>query len=147
LRAFEQAGFYGIHLAKRSERPWRVVQGIEFRSLTVLAYKGKEGECWDHKEAVIYRGPFKEVLDDDGHRYRRGERIAVCRKTFKILQREPYREHFEPVPPLEPVSEEEAVPFRCGAGALLRFPKETKGEDYSVTETGSSACCGPGESC
>ncbi len=36
-------------------------------SVTVTAWKGKEGECWDHNEAVIYRGPFHEVRDDDGH--------------------------------------------------------------------------------
>ena len=31
------------------------------------AFKGKDGECWDHLEAVTYKGPFKSVEDDDGH--------------------------------------------------------------------------------
>ncbi len=41
--------------------PGRTVDGIEFRSLTVEAFKGKEGPCWERNQAVIYRGPFKEV--------------------------------------------------------------------------------------
>src|SRR5205807_1329924 len=61
LRGFEDAGFYAISILERQREPWRVVEGIEFRSVTVAAYKGKEGACWDHKQAVIYKGPFKKV--------------------------------------------------------------------------------------
>ena len=43
LRAFADAGFQGIRLLKRDATPWRTVQGIEFRSVTVEAFKGKEG--------------------------------------------------------------------------------------------------------
>ncbi|MBI2821951.1 MAG: methyltransferase domain-containing protein [Acidobacteria bacterium] len=147
LRGFEEAGFYGVRLDRWSRKPWRTLRGIEFRSVTVLAYKGKEGECWDYKDAVIYRGPFREVLDDDGHRYRRGDRVAVCRKTALILQREPYREHFEGVPPRVEVAPGQARPFRCTAGASIRSPRETKGEDYAQTEADGSACCEPGQCC
>jgi SAM-dependent methyltransferase len=38
LQAFEDAGFYGITLAARAEAPWRTIEGIEFRSITVIAY-------------------------------------------------------------------------------------------------------------
>ena len=37
LRAFVDAGFYGIRILKRDEQPWRTVEGIEFRSITVEA--------------------------------------------------------------------------------------------------------------
>ncbi len=43
LEAFEQAGFYGIRVLERQAEPWRTVDGIEFRSLTVEAFRGKEG--------------------------------------------------------------------------------------------------------
>ena len=33
----------------------------------VEAFKGKEGPCLERNQAVIYKGPFKEVLDDDDH--------------------------------------------------------------------------------
>src|SRR5947208_12739805 len=37
LAAFENASFYGIQILKRDVDPWRTVQGIEFRSVTVEA--------------------------------------------------------------------------------------------------------------
>lgn len=146
LKAFEAAGFYGIEVAKRDEQPWRTVEGIEFRSVTVVAYKGKDGACWDHKEALIYKGPFSAVTDDDGHTFPRGERVAVCRKTFEIFTRAPYRDFFYPVSPLGAVAEEEAKPFPCTGGVLRRHPKETKGEDYQLTTEGA-ASCGPAGCC
>jgi SAM-dependent methyltransferase len=42
LEAFEEAGFSGITLVERGEVPWRTIEGIEFRSLTVIAYKGPD---------------------------------------------------------------------------------------------------------
>jgi ubiquinone/menaquinone biosynthesis C-methylase UbiE len=147
LKAFEDAGFYGITIAKRDERPWRTVQGIEFRSITVLAYKGKEGHCWDHKEAVIYKGPFRDVTDDDGHRYYRGVCVSVCRKTFNILGREPYANHFEFIRPLKEVPVEETQPFPCTKEMFVRSPRETKGDGYSITNEGNSVCCEPGSCC
>ncbi|MFP3940678.1 MAG: methyltransferase domain-containing protein, partial [Thermoanaerobaculia bacterium] len=72
LAAFEEAGFHGVRILELGGEPWRTVEGIEFRSLTVEAFKGKEGPCWERNQAVIYKGPFKEVLDDDGHRMERG---------------------------------------------------------------------------
>src|SRR5881409_3286764 len=65
LAAFEESGFYGLQILRRDAEPWRTVQGIEFRSVTVEAFKGKQGECFERNQAVIYRGPFKEVVDDD----------------------------------------------------------------------------------
>ena len=40
LEAFEKAGFYGIGILTRDATPWRVVEDIEFRSITVRAFKG-----------------------------------------------------------------------------------------------------------
>ena len=142
LQAFEEAGFYGIELVERPERPWRTVEGIEFRSVTVIAHRGKEGACMDHKQAVVYRGPFREVTDDDGHVLRRGVRVAVCAKTFGIYSKAPYADHFAFVEPLEPVPAEAARPFPCGVGMLVRDPRETKGGDYALTTEAASACAG-----
>jgi len=145
LDAFENAGFYGIEILERHQEPWRTVEGIEFRSMTVAAYKGKQGECWEHKQAVIYKGPFRQVVDDDGHVLRRGMRVAVCEKTFQIYSKTPYREWFALVPPLVPVAKEEAKPFPCTSGTSLRNPRETKGEDYSLTTEAPVDCCLPGD--
>jgi SAM-dependent methyltransferase len=74
LEAFEKAGFYGIQILKRDENPWQTIEGIEFRAVTVEAYKGKEGPCLERHQAVIYKGPWQSVTDDDGHTLYRGRR-------------------------------------------------------------------------
>ena len=145
LAAFERAGFYGIQILKRDLNPWRTVQGIEFRSVTIEAFKGKQGECFERNQAVIYRGPFKEVLDDDNHRMERGKRYAVCDKTYNLYKKAPYREFFELVDPIVDVPSAEAKPFDCSRTAL-RHPKETKGQDYNVT-TEVNKCCDGGACC
>jgi arsenite methyltransferase len=143
LKAFEQAGFYGVTLDKFDEKPWRTVEGIEFRSVTVLAYKGKQGECWEHNQAVVYKGPFKSVTDDDGHTLKRGERVAVCKKTMDIYRKAPYAGMFEYVEPHIEVKAEEAKPFDCRR-TVKRDPRETKGAEYKAT-TEASDCCEPGD--
>lgn len=145
LNAFGTAGFYGIRILKWDAQPWRVVNGIEFRSVTVEAFKGKQGPCFERKQAVIYKGPFREVLDDDGHRLVRGVRHAVCDKTYQLFKKAPYREFFEFVDPHAEVPVETAPPFDCARSAP-RHPKETKGSDYAVT-TQPSACCDGGSTC
>src|SRR5947199_2158559 len=145
LAAFENAGFYGIQILKRDAQPWRTVQGIEFRSVTIEAFKGKQGDCFERNQAVIYRGPFKEVLDDDGHRMQRGKPYAVCDRTYNLYKKAPYREFFEFVDPLVDVPLAEAKPFDCSRTAL-RHPKETKGQGYDVTTEANNTCC-DGDSC
>ncbi len=79
LAAFENAGFYGIQILKRDVDPWRTVQGIEFRPVTIEAFKGKQGECLERNQAVIYRGPYKEMLDDDKQDLQPLQEAAVSR--------------------------------------------------------------------
>jgi arsenite methyltransferase len=146
LSAFEKAGFYGIQILKRDAQPWRIVQGIEFRSITVEAFKGKQGQCFERNQGVIYRGPFKEVLDDDNHRMERGVRYAVCDKTYNLYKKAPYREFFEFVDPIVAVPLAEAKPFDCSRTAV-RHPKKTKGQDYDVTTEANKKCCDGGGSC
>ncbi len=147
LKAFTDAGFYGARILTRDEQPWRTVEGIEFRSLTVEAFKGKEGPCVEGLQAVVYKGPFSEVVDDDGHRLVRGVRMAVCEKTYAIYGREPYLEHFEQVEPREaPETPAEERPFDCSRD-VVRSARETKGEAFRETSSGDGACCDDTECC
>ena len=146
LEAFDRAGFYGMEIVKRDEKPWRTIQGIEFRSVTVIACKGKQGPCWERKQAVIYRGPWRKVIDDDGHVLERGKRMAVCDKTFQIYNREPYADQIMPVEPLETITIEGAEAFDCKRSAL-RHPRETKGTDYNLTDLSGAASCEPESNC
>ncbi len=145
LEAFEQAGFHGIEILKRDAQPWRTVEGIEFRSVTVRAWKGKQGPCLERNQAVIYKGPFKKVLDDDGHALERGQRIAVCEKTYNIYRTPAYAAHFEFIEPLNEIPLALAQPFDCHH-AKLRHPKETKGQDYTAN-TNATYTCAPGATC
>jgi SAM-dependent methyltransferase len=147
LEEFESTGFYGVEILSRQGEPWAVLEGIEFRSMTVRAFKGKDGPCMDHHQAVIYRGPWKSVIDDDGHTLRRGVRTAVCEKTFQIYTRPPYAEQVEPVPPAVPVDPADAPPYDCRRN-LVRSPAETKATDApKTTQLPLDDCCSSGGCC
>jgi SAM-dependent methyltransferase len=146
LTAFEQAGFHGLKIAKRQSEPWRSVHGIEFRSLTVVAYKREAGPELERNQAVIYRGPFQQVQDDDGNVYVRGARMAVSDRTYKLLHRDPYTGQFAGIEPYQPVAESSAQLF-ARVRSRWRDPRETKGGDYHATSTTDGTCCGEDRSC
>lgn len=64
-------GFVNAAVLKRF--PYREVQGHLFHSLTFRAYKPSR----EDKTDVIYAGPFRAVIDDDGHVLHRGLRTRV----------------------------------------------------------------------
>jgi len=145
IKAFEDAGFYGIEILKRDEDAWQTVEGIEFRSVTIRAWKGKEGVCLERNQAVMYKGPFKSVTDDDGHTMVRGQSYAVCDKFFQIYGKAPYADHFELIAPRNEVPIAEAKLFDCSVDGT-RSPRVTKGGDYKVSIPGSD-CCDPSTGC
>ena len=142
VQALEEAGFHGITVDKLEADPWQIVEGIEYRSATVLAYKGKAGECLETNKAVIYKGPWSFVKDDDGHVFERGVRSAVCEKTYRLMQREPYVGQFVNVEPAVEVTERIAWPAD-DCGVRVREPGETKRGKPKVTTDPSqgSSCC------
>ncbi len=146
LKAFEDAGFHGIEILKREETPWQTIEGIEFRSVTVSAYKGKQGPCLERKQAMVYLGPFKKVEDDDGHTYFRGQRMAVCDKTFQLLQADPYQGQFAAIKPYQNIPLDEAQEMDCRKNAL-RNPQDTKGKNYDLTSQIMDSCCSPDSGC
>lgn len=148
LEMFHDAGLYGIEILERQAEPWQTIDGIEFRSMTVRAYKGKEGPCMDHHQAVVYTGPFRQVVDDDGHTLVRGRRMAVCAKTYSLYTdaNGPYAGMFAPVEPIHAVAPDDAEPFAC-TGAAIRHPRQTKGEAHGLTSIAGGACCADDNCC
>ena len=137
LEEFRQAGFQAVCFNKWSSEPWQVVEGIEFRPVTVTAIKGEGTECLDKGHAVIYRGPFSYVRDDDGHEYPRGVRMAVCEKTFRMLTgTAPYRDLFIGI---SPDVDQEPRPW-CAPAGTIRPAAETKGGTH-LTDNSGSCCC------
>ena len=147
LGMFEDAGFHGIEILVRQAEPWQVIDGIKFRSMTVRAYKGKQDPCHERHQAVMYKGPWKQVTDDDGHTLLRGQRIDVCDKTCHILADPagPYAGQTVAIEPYNTVPPEHAKPIPC-TGSTIRHPRQTKGENYYETPPSHSDCCTPGTS-
>jgi ubiquinone/menaquinone biosynthesis C-methylase UbiE len=136
VNAFAEAGFQGVCIAKWDDSPWQTIEGIEFRSVTVTAFKGQGSECLDMGHAVIYRGPFSRVHDDDGHYYPRGERIAVCERTFNMLI-DRYPDDFIAITPAAVM---EARTW-CAPAGTKRLAGETKGGAHRQNVPGGSCCC------
>lgn len=149
LAMFERAGFHGVEILARQHEPWQTIDGVEFRSMTVRAFKGKQGPCLERNQAVVYRGPWKQVRDDDGHVLHRGQRMAVCDKTYRILTDPsgPYSTQVVGVPPMTEIPLGEAQAFDCH-GASVRHARQTKGMDYHETvRSDAGPCCGPDGCC
>lgn len=81
LAHFEDAGFFGMMLARSGDVPG----GFE-----ITAYKGKQGPCYDTGKRAAYHGAAAAALDDDRHLVA-GE-LAVCEKTATIYSLPGYAE-------------------------------------------------------
>ena len=91
-------------------------------------------------QAILYKGPWKRVVDDDGHTFERGVRTAVCAKTYRIMTSEPYAGQTLGIEPSTPIPEREQPIFDCHRSES-RHPRETKGGGYRQNEPPSGACC------
>jgi arsenite methyltransferase len=92
-QVFLDAGFNDVAYDKWDEEPWQIVEGIEFRSVTVTANKPVAGKK-DEGHTVIYRGPFAELKNDQGLVFPRGTRVAVSFDEYSQLQDSSTKESF-----------------------------------------------------
>lgn len=135
MDAFLEAGFVAVAYDKWDDSPWQVVEGIEFRSVTLMAVKPETKGLVDAGHAVIYKGPYAQVSDDLGNIYPRGARIAVSKRTFKLISKGPYNADFIAI---EPASAVEKGCFCLPAGTL-RPASESKGAQHGGAS--SAGCC------
>lgn len=77
LDAFAEVGFGNVYYDKWENKPWKVINDIEFRSVTVVATKPESGS----DGSVMYRGPHMGIVDEDGEFYERGQRHDVDGET------------------------------------------------------------------
>ncbi len=63
LQAFTDEGFLAVRYDTWAAEPWKVIEGIEFRSVTLTAMRSAGTPCLDVGQAVIYRGPYVSVKD------------------------------------------------------------------------------------
>ena len=135
LDAFVDAGFGAVTYDKWDSAPWQVVDGIEFRSVTLIASKPLIGDDYDGGHGVLYKGPYAQVHDEQGKVYFRGERMAVSKRTYDQILSGIYGEDFIGFEPAEPRND---GPFNLLEGAK-RSAAVTKGGKQNTGSRGG--CC------
>lgn len=144
LEAFIENGFIAVGYDKWDAEPWQIVEGIEFRSVTLVGIKAHPSECMDRGHAVIYKGPYATITDDEGYIYRRGERMAVSERTFNALTKlAPYKNDFIAITPYELKN---PIPW-CAPPGTTRPVSETKDASHAERPNeqsggNGSGCCG-----
>ena len=89
LSYLEQTGFFGIEVLDR--KYWKSIENIEFYSVTVRGYKfQKTSGCVYVGQYAAYKGPFKVVIDEEGHIFPRNQAVEVCTDTALKLSAAPY---------------------------------------------------------
>lgn len=137
LQMFLDVGFQVLSYDKWSEEPWQTVEEIEFRSVTLTAVKPETMACLDKGHAVIYRGPYSYIKDDDGHEYLRGERMAVCERTHRLLTSGAYGNDFIGI---APATEREPLTW-CAPAGTRRPASESKQAIHAINDKSSGSCC------
>ena len=89
LSQLEQTGFYGLQVLNKTY--WKTIESIDFYSVTVRGYKyEKSSGCVYKGQYAAYMGPFKVIIDEEGHVFPRNQPVEVCTDTAQKLSRPPY---------------------------------------------------------
>lgn len=104
----EQVGFYGLETLKKVF--WKEVEGHNFFSVTVRGYKfAKKEGCVYIGQKAIYYGPYKAVVDEEGHLFPRNKEVIICTDTASKLSNMPYANQFTIINP----EESKTTEFSC----------------------------------
>jgi catechol 2,3-dioxygenase-like lactoylglutathione lyase family enzyme len=74
IQLLESAGFQRLRLLKFDAAPCFQREGVNLREQQLEGFKPAAG---DQRVTVIYKGPFRRVVDDDGTIFVTGERVSV----------------------------------------------------------------------
>lgn len=89
LSSLEKTGFYGTEILKKDY--WKTVENINFYSITVRAFKYEKSTTCNFKgHRAVYNGPFKVIIDDEGHVFTRNQVVEICTDTLNKLNSPPY---------------------------------------------------------
>jgi hypothetical protein len=108
LASLGQAGFVGMRLTKFGPNPCFRAGGAEMRETMAEAFAppaAAEGGV-----LVTYRGPFRELLDDSGRIFRRGERVRLSAGEWERISATSAVDAFTRL------AEPETAPLACGVG-------------------------------
>lgn len=84
LILLEDAGFARVRMVKFDSKPCFVRGGVGMRELQLEGFTpADDGEA---EFEVMYKGPFREIVDDEGRVYARGRRVRVPAATADQLR-------------------------------------------------------------
>jgi len=138
LQKFIDVGFYAVAYDKWEQTPWKTINDIEFRSVTLTAIKPQQMTELDQGHTVIYKGPFESVTDDKGYEFDRGDRIAVSNIQFNALLTSSFSENFVFIEP----SEQSACATNWDSSMFsIRTINDSK-IGSKISTSNKSSCCG-----
>lgn len=82
----QAAGFVRIEFDKLGDGPCFEADGVECRETRLVGYRPSEMTSNDLSLEVLYKGPFRQITDDQGRVYQRGEWTKVDAATRDWLQ-------------------------------------------------------------
>jgi len=92
MEALERAGFVGLRLLTFDAKPCFVRDGVAMREMQLEGFVPTEGS--GDQVDVLYRGPLRQVQDDDGRCYPRGTRVSVPPAVASWLRSSHLGDHF-----------------------------------------------------
>jgi len=92
LDGFRDAGMVGVTVLKREDRAWETVADVQFRSITVQAYRPAAPPPVDGELAALYRGPFSTATLDTGRVLHRGRFVALGHGDLAAVLTGAYRD-------------------------------------------------------
>jgi catechol 2,3-dioxygenase-like lactoylglutathione lyase family enzyme len=88
----ECAGFGDIRLLKFGSTPSFTLKPVQLREMIVQALKPHKSD--DEGVLVMYKGPFRELVDDAGRVFRRGQRAWISQARWELICSGPLEESF-----------------------------------------------------
>jgi hypothetical protein len=96
LHALEAAGFADMQLTTFRPRACFEHEGVPLRETRVTCRRpaAESGEMC----TVVFKGPFAEATDDEGHTWRRGQKTSIPVSRWEALRRTPLADLFVELP-------------------------------------------------
>jgi catechol 2,3-dioxygenase-like lactoylglutathione lyase family enzyme len=91
LEALERAGFTGLYYDRLGDIHCFRIGGVELREMRL---SGRKPSIGAEASDVVYKGPFEEVIDEDGTLFRRGQRVRVTAEQAARLRQGAAAEQF-----------------------------------------------------
>jgi arsenite methyltransferase len=135
VETYEKLGF--LALTQLDESAWRELEGYNFGSITLRAYKlpsSRLAGCNYGGHLAVYLGPYFSVKDEEDHEFPRFAPTEVCDATAEKLRLGPYADSFLvlDIPALAKSESSSCGTGGCGTGSSCG------------TGADASASCGPG---